>query len=78
MEAPIHTLAVASMHAHAHAGRQTGGGLACASRNASTMRRRAWIFCSARFSGGLPPCTLQQGHTPQPSHQLLHCTEETV
>lgn len=23
------------------------------------MRRRAWMFCSARFSAALPPCTLQ-------------------
>lgn len=30
-----------------------------ASRKASTMRRRAWMFCSAKFSAALPPCTLQ-------------------
>lgn len=34
----------------------------CAMRKASTMRSRACMFCSARFSAALPPCTLRCAH----------------
>lgn len=28
------------------------------------MRLRAWMFCRARFSATLPPCTLKRGVAP--------------
>ena len=39
-------------------------GSVCAKKYAITTRRRAWIFCSARFSASPPPCVRKRGHRP--------------
>ncbi|CAI7853080.1 unnamed protein product [Closterium sp. NIES-53] len=36
-------------------------GSSCAKRKASTMRRRAWMFCRARFSADVPPSSWEDG-----------------
>jgi hypothetical protein len=39
-------------------------GRSCAKKYAITIRRRACIFCNARFSASLPPCTRKRGRMP--------------
>ena len=39
-------------------------GRSCAKKYAITIRKRAWIFCNARFSASLPPCMRKRGRLP--------------
>ncbi len=39
-------------------------GSSCASMYENSMRNRAWMFCSARFSALVPPCARKRGALP--------------
>lgn len=53
------TLRVCSAH------RPRVHGSSCARRNATTIRRRAWMFCRARFSAAVPPSSCIGRHAEE-------------
>lgn len=59
-----HSSTLALPSTKSHPCRPLTHGTSCAIRNAKTMRKRAWMFCSARFSAGVPPSARKRGVLP--------------